>query len=38
MTNNVVTLKKVDNTNPYEDLKLTYQSEIEKVDSFIKDK
>ena len=38
MTNNVVPLKKADNTNPYEDLKLTYQSEIEKVDSFIKDK
>ena len=38
MTNNVVPLKKADSANPYEDLKLTYQSEIEKVDSFIKDK
>ena len=38
MTSNVVPLKKLDASNPYEDLKLNYQSEIEKVDEFTKEK
>ena len=38
MSSNVVPIKKLDTSNPYEDLRLTYQSEIEKVDEFIKDK
>jgi len=38
MTSNVVPLKKLDASNPYEDLKLNYQLEIEKVDEFTKEK
>ncbi len=38
MSSNVVPLKKLDTSNPYEELRSTYQSEIEKVDDFIKDK
>ena len=38
MSNNVVPLKKLETSNPYEELKGAYQSEIEQVDSFIKEK
>jgi len=38
MPSNVVPLKKLETSNPYEELRSTYQSEIEKVDDFIKDK
>jgi len=38
MPSNVVPLIKIETFNPYEELRLTYQSEIEKVDEFIKDK
>ena len=38
MLSNVVPLIKIETFNPYEELRLTYQSEIEKVDEFIKDK
>ena len=38
MSNNVVPLKKLETSNPYEELKGAYQSEIEEVDSFIKEK
>jgi octaprenyl-diphosphate synthase len=38
MPSNVVPIKKLETSNPYEELRSTYQSEIEKVDDFIKDK
>jgi octaprenyl-diphosphate synthase len=38
MPSNVVPLKKLEASNPYEELRSTYQSEIEKVDEFIKEK
>jgi hypothetical protein len=37
MLSNVLPLKKLDIANPYQDLRYAYQSEIEKVDEFIKE-
>lgn len=36
MSNNVVPLKKLETSNPYEELKSAYQSEIEQVDFLLK--
>jgi len=38
MPSNVVPLKKIEASNPYEEIRSTYQSEIEKVDEFTKEK